>query len=311
MKIPYIENNAFFNNKAINLLDPSLGKFNDHCFVFSENKWHFLTYQGQHGIGGKSIINKFNIVNKFPNLQPYIKKYELWAPCSITHSGMIYVFFAMPRKKWKKNWKKFADYVEIGGLFTMVLAQAPVNKLGQLKITNELFDDDGGARDPFVFFHEVSKQWIMLYAKRIYNNNSAIESGIAYRVSKDLIHWSEQKGYVIRNFFYDDEIKDQVTVTLGNGESPQLVKYNSLYYLFVTQVGNRQYHRTKVWVSENPLAFSKSDKPITTLYAHAPEIIKQNNEWFISNCGEHHKEFGETGIGLRVPGIEIAQLLWK
>ncbi|MDD3647719.1 MAG: hypothetical protein PHS44_04440 [Candidatus Dojkabacteria bacterium] len=310
MRIPFIENNAFINNKAINIICPKKGKLNDHCFLFHRNRWHFLSYQGIHGIGGQSITNKIRLTYRLQGLTPYARKYELWAPCSVIFNNKVYVYFAVPKMKWKSNWKNFARYVENGGLFSIVLAQAPAINISKIRIIRELFSEDGGARDPFIFYDRHRKLWIMLYAKRIYENKRMIESGIAYRVSSDLISWSDRLGYVVRNLFYDDKIKDRVTISLGNGESPQLIKHMDYYYLFVTHVGYRNYHRTKVWASKDPLNFSIKKDHINTIYAHAPEIIKEKENWYISNCGEHHKEFGETGKGLRVPGIEIARLLW-
>jgi len=304
---PIIKDNSFFENKATQILKNVL---NDHCFVFDGSKWHFLTSRGRHAVGGISITDKMEFVEPFPNLQLIIQTSELWAPCSVVKDNQVFVFYAKPEKSLRPDPLKFAEYIANGGIFTMVLAQSPVNNLSQLKITHELFSDTGGARDPFVFWDKKVDQWVILYAKRIYENKDKIESGIAYRTSKDLIHWSEPKGYVIWDLFYDDEIKEKVTVSLGNGESPQLIEYDEKYYLFVTHVGYRNYHRTKVWVSDTPYRFGPVDKPLTTLYTHAPEIIKEDNKYYISNCGVHQKEFAETGNGLRVPGIEIASLHW-
>ncbi len=310
MKIPIIEYNAFYENKAKNIISPKFGPINDHCFIKLEDKWHFLTSK-HHTIGNSSILDPMKLIQPFSKIASLLKTNEYWAPCAVIKNKIAYIFFASPLVPLKSGWQKFTAYISNGGLFKMVLAQAPENDISKLHITHELFEEDGGARDPFVFWHETSKQWVIIYDKRIYENKSAIESGIVYRISQDLIHWSEQKGYIIRKLFYDSEIKDNVTVTIGNGESPQLIFYDSHYYLFVTHVGYGNYHRTKVWVSDSPFHFEDPDKPIITLYVHAPEILYEDSKWYISNCGQHQKEFGEAGKGLRIPGIEIARLLWK
>jgi hypothetical protein len=308
MKTLLIRDNAFYNNRAITLIGPQFSPLNDHCFVKSKDHWHFLTTDGRHAIGGNAITDPMEFTDPFSAIAPLVEMREFWAPCSVVKDNTAYIFYASPKNPLKSDWRRFQRFAENGVQFTMILARAPLSDFSSLTITDELFEDAGGARDPFVFWDDRSRQWIMLYAKRIYENTTEIESGIAYRTSSDLVDWSDQKGYVVRGLVYDDEIRENVTVAIGNGESPQLVQHQGYYYLLVTHVGYREYHRTKVWVSDNPLAFEGD--PVTTLWAHAPEVLYENGKWYISNCGQHHKEFGETGNGARVPGIEIAELLW-
>jgi len=306
---PFIEGNAFLNNKATQILRPEDGPFNDHCFARdADGKWHFI--DGRHALGGKSILQPMKFLGWFPRLERDNRIADFWAACNVVKDDTLYVFFADTVIGIHE--KDFISYVRQGNPFRIWSAKAPTTDFSQLEVANMLFEDTGGARDPFVFWHKEISTWVMLYAKRIDPTQGKTgESGIAYRFSKDLIHWSDLEGYVIRNLYYGDRIRDQVVEAIGNAESPQLVEYEGRHYLFVTHVGYKKYHRTKVWVSSDPLKFGPADKPLTVIHAHAPEIIIDNGDWFISNCGIHHKEFGEKGSSAREPGVEIARLLWE
>lgn len=308
---PAIENDSFLNNKGTQILRPEEGPFNDHCFARdADGFWHFI--DGRHAIGGRSILEPMRFLGTFPKLEADKRKTDIWACCSVGKDDTLHIFFADTIVSIHDGWKDFITYVRQGNPFRLWLARAPLTDFSQLELTDMLFEDDGGSRDPFVFWHKGISQWVMLYAKRLDPTHGQTgESGIAYRLSRDLVDWSERKGYVIRNLYYYDEVRDEVTEAIGNAESPHLVEYHGMYYLFVTHVGYKNYHRTKVWASSDPLNFGPADEPLTVIHAHAPEIVLDHGEWFISNCGIHHEAFHEEGPTARVPGVEIARLLWK
>lgn len=80
----------------------------------------------------------------------------------------------------------------------------------------------------------------------------------------------------------------------GATESPYVVKHDGLYYLFVTYTdcSAATYNDTLVFVSEDPLHFGcymgdgeDGVMPITKVYAHAPEIIEEDGQMYITTCG--------------------------
>jgi beta-fructofuranosidase len=91
-------------------------------------------------------------------------------------------------------------------------------------------------------------------------------------------------------------------------ESPFMVRREDGYYLFVCGwdgVWDRQdlagayQHTTYVFHSPNPLHFDGA-RPIATLQAHAPEIIRgEAGEWYVSSVEWPHR------------GVSIAPLAWE
>ena len=99
----------------------------------------------------------------------------------------------------------------------------------------------------------------------------------------------------------------------GAMESPFIVKRDSLYYLFITYTdcSKENYHNTLVFVSSDPYSFGEYNGgvsgaiPITTLHAHAPEIIKEKGKYYITTCG---------WLSYETPNeccVSIAELGWK
>lgn len=99
----------------------------------------------------------------------------------------------------------------------------------------------------------------------------------------------------------------------GAMESPFIVKRDSLYYLFITYTdcSKENYHNTLVFVSSDPYCFGEYNGgvsgaiPITTLHAHAPEIIEEKGKYYITTCGWLSYETPNEGC------VSIAELDWK
>jgi predicted amidohydrolase len=139
------------------------------------------------------------------------------------------------------------------------------------------------ARDPMVRFDEDRNQWVMYYTV----NDTQWHSTVAYRTSKDLIHWSTDIKYAL--------IAEKRRGSAYT-ESPFVVKYRGYYYLFVTSwpIG---YHTTRVFRSRDPYHFTL-DQQVATLDCHAAEIIEHQGQWYITHCGsEAH-------------GLHVATLQW-
>ncbi len=99
----------------------------------------------------------------------------------------------------------------------------------------------------------------------------------------------------------------------GAMESPFIVKRDSLYYLFITYTdcSKENYHNTLVFVSSDLYSFGEYNGgvsgaiPITTLRAHAPEIIEEKGKYYITTCGWLSYETPNEGC------VSIAELDWK
>lgn len=90
----------------------------------------------------------------------------------------------------------------------------------------------------------------------------------------------------------------------GNLESPFVVERDGGYYLFVTRtdVGPSLYHRTSVLFSTTPDHFTWA--PITELWAHCAEIVRDGDRWYVSSGG------WTSQTGERWRGLLLAPLRW-
>ena len=100
----------------------------------------------------------------------------------------------------------------------------------------------------------------------------------------------------------------------GAVESPFVVKRNGLYYLFVTytdSIHDETYNDTLVFCSSDPKSFGQYNGgtggalPITKICAHAPEILEENGNFYITTCGWCQKPTPHKGA------VSIARLEWK
>ena len=91
-------------------------------------------------------------------------------------------------------------------------------------------------------------------------------------------------------------------------ESPTLIRYNDTFYLFVCgwngiwdrkELQGAYQHNTYVYQSDDPEKFD-ADAVLTTLDAHAPEIIRdEKGNWYISSVQWPNR------------GVSVAPLRWK
>ena len=89
---------------------------------------------------------------------------------------------------------------------------------------------------------------------------------------------------------------------------------DELYYLFITYTdcSRENYHKTLVFVSDDPYSFGEYNgekggaMPVAKLFAHAPEILKDENGWHITTCGWNGYD------AVPNPGaVSIASLEWR
>ena len=141
-----------------------------------------------------------------------------------------------------------------------------------------LFSGTGSMRDPNILFD--GNKIIMAYVD---------ENRLEYRVSADMRNWSKKK------ILYICSYKNAVF------ESPFLLKYEGVYYLFccIYDGANGAYdNRTFVFASET-LGDFEGRAPLCILDAHAPEIIENNGKYYIASAYYPHN------------GVNIAEFVFK
>jgi beta-fructofuranosidase len=181
-----------------------------------------------------------------------------------------------------------APYViEKDGLYHMIYGPSPIrlatsNDLMNWEPKGELFSEEKGARDPSVCFY--NEEYYVIYCS---------ERKVKMRKSKDLINWS--KSIVIFEALDFDP------------ESPTIICNNDSFYLFVCswngvwdkkEIQGAYQHKTYVYLSDIISRFD-ANNPITTLNAHAPEIFKVNDQWYISSVEWPNR------------GVSFDKLYWK
>lgn len=161
---------------------------------------------------------------------------------------------------------------------------------------------DSCHRDSMVLKVE-NNRWLM-YITGIDDNMYGVVSVLE---SNDLVNWN-----FIR-FALRSSGNAENNPPWGATESPYVVKTDGLYYLFITYTNckHHNYHNTLVFCSNDPTNFgnytgdNEDEIVIAKLYAHAPEIILEDGQWYITTCGW-------TNYGTPVEGgVGIARLEWK
>ena len=140
----------------------------------------------------------------------------------------------------------------------------------------------GGNRDPYIM------RWDNTYYLLRCDGN-----GISLITSADFINWSEPVT------IYKPEKESYQT------ESPVLIPYNGLFYLFWTlwdtadKTTSGYCPRSYVHCSESPVNFH-GKQVLAEFTVHAPEIIQdESGQWFMSSTDHPHR------------GISVAPLSWE
>jgi beta-fructofuranosidase len=158
----------------------------------------------------------------------------------------------------------------------------------------------GAHRDHFVL--ELEDGTYLMYVVGVYQKRGAVSCFS----SSDLINWQFER------FALTSGREAPLSPAWGAFESPYIVKKDGLYYLFITYTdcSDETYNNTFVFCSDDPTCFGEYNgdgegaKPITVLYAHAPEIIENEGKYYITTCGWNSKPNPNKGC------VSIASLEW-
>ena len=281
MEIPYID-----GDYKVLFQPQKYGNYvNDHCIIKGNDAYHLFGITSLtssppdermfvHGVG-KSLSTPFEEVGVSINTGTLA-----WSPCVIEKDGYYYIYYGPSPSKMAVS----PDFYEWFGYPITIENEPPMAM----------------HRDHFVM--QIGDLYYM-YVSGIKDKKGCI----SVASSSDLLHWKFE-GYALTS---DD--KAPLKPAWGAFESPFVVKRGDYYYLFVTYTDcdDANYNDTLVFVSQDPLHFgsymSDTDPAqlITTLYAHAPEILEENDQYFITTCGWNSKPNPNKGC------VSIAPLSWK
>ena len=259
---------------------------NDHTLIYN-GKWHLIGITSKKGIPTQEryfvYANGDSLNSRLKECSKIIDNGTLaWAPCVIEHNSLYYMFYGPSPTKLAVSYD-FGDW------------------FGQ-EITLKGNPPMSCHRDHFVLKIGESK-WLM-YITGLKDGKSSI----ACLQSEDLLNWSFI-GYALTS-----GDKSELNPSWGAFESPFVVQKDNGYYLFTTYTdcSKNTYHNTLVFYSENPCDFgcyngeSGADdfaKPIAKLHCHAPEIVQENEKWYITTCGWRQSSFARGAV-------KIASLEW-
>lgn len=149
-----------------------------------------------------------------------------------------------------------------------------------------LFEDFCAARDPMLVRHDGA--WVLYYTRC--DSIARKTSGVAYRVSRDLVHWTEPRMALALGAL-------PATSNSAYTESPFVFERGGYHYLSVSAYPIA-WDATLLFRSRSPTSFP--DAPISRLRAHAAEwIFDRRGRPFLTHAGP-----GQRGVWMSaVDGI--------
>jgi len=140
-----------------------------------------------------------------------------------------------------------------------------------------MFEDICVARDPMLTRRD--NAWVLYYTRC--ESTTKRVSGVAYRLSRNLVHWSEPHMVLT--------LTDTAPMpNSGFTESPFVFERDGYYYLTVSSYP-LSWDATMVYRSPAPFAFP--NVPYTRLRAHAAEWISSRGRMFMTHAGP-----GQRGV---------------
>ena len=284
MKIPYITSQwrELFRPKETG------NYINDHC-VIKDNQGKYHLFGITSFLGGAPNERYFahgvgdSLNDAFEEREKAIDRGTLaWAPCVIPKDDDFYMFYGPSPTSLAVSFDMFEWY------------NYPVKLNGEIPMAAH--------RDHFVLKLEDNKY--IMYIVGTKNKKSCV----SLFESSNLLEW-DFCGYALTSG--DDA---PLNPPWGAMESPFVVKMDELYYLFITYTdcSRENYHNTLVFASDDPYSFGEYNgekggaMPVAKLFAHAPEILKDENGWHITTCGWNgYDDIPNPGA------VSIADLEWR
>ncbi|MBA4166030.1 MAG: hypothetical protein H0X41_00525 [Chitinophagaceae bacterium] len=279
-------------------IDSMLWYTNDHSFVYgSDRQWHCYGI-----IGWGKFTNQQATDN---DVSPWTRETNLFHISAKNLDDLIWpehdyamtVDKGVERVLWApyvlKDTNKYVMFYNTGSLFANADQYASFGSLRKATSAdmfhwkkyalNPLFSDPGHSRDSYVM--KYNHLWYYYYCR--VKNELDSTSCVAVRTSPDGDNWS---GPAIAHE------EPPFGHWGGNTESPFVVQYKGLFYLFICY--SSDYNKTLVYWSNDPLHFPKENL-VTTIAAHAVEIMQDKDRWFISNTGWDKD------------GLYLAKMIWE
>lgn len=260
---------------------------NDHTIAKgSDGAWHLY---GTTSIGGHSYEERYfvhgrgeSLLAPFAEVGKSVDRGTLaWAPCLIGKDDNYYLFY--------------------GPSPTSLAVSFDMREWYGHKVTLNNEPLMAAHRDHFVL--QLADNKYLMYAVGVHNKRGAVSCFS----SCDLLTWD------FEGFALTSGPDAPLTPGWGAMESPYVLQKDGLYYLFVTYTDSspQTYNNTLVFCSDNPLHFgtyntgTDGTQPITTLQAHAPEILEENGRFYITTCGWRDRPTPHPGC------VSIAPLDWQ
>ena len=262
---------------------------NDHTFVKDESgKWHvfgithpLVDVKPLKGNVHEGEYASFHAISTEASFKETLTKYHYKDLPKILS----------PKERPGEVLANHAPYiVKKDDLYHMVYGHSPIrlavsSDLHKWTPKGGLFHEKNGARDPSLLFH--NGMYYIVYCS---------EKSVRMRQSEDLINWSESQTILTTNKF--------------DPESPSLIFHNNSFYLFVCSwdgnwdgkdIKGAYQNKTYVYNSKDSINFgTDSEKEITTLKSHAPEIFQdENGDWYISSVEWPYR------------GVSVDKLTWE
>jgi hypothetical protein len=143
-----------------------------------------------------------------------------------------------------------------------------------------LFEDIGVARDPMLL--RLGPAWVVYYTRCA--SKASRRSGVAFRLSADLRHWSAPAMALEVPFEHDDS---------GHTESPFVFHRKGWFYLTVTSYPTA-WDATFVYRSRSPFAFPP--EAVARLAAHAAEWVAEGDDFEAGRLFFTHAGAGQGGV---------------